>query len=221
MWKEVPKLLFVGSQRVGWAAAECTGAIGAAILSCQGATLPEERQERDNKKSQRGGRRSAASAPVKRQTDTSTSYPPFALIRWCESLLKGEECTYTGAVVSASERELVLRCMRAFLRHCGSELLPKASIHTVRALLKLLDSPHTHVSYVSAMLDLLREALAGCKPQEGAQVLPDLLDVLLGWAVDPAADQSTRYAQTTMAPVRSVCKAFRVCLLYTSPSPRD
>lgn len=193
MWKEVPKVLFMGSQRLGLAAAECAGAIGAAILSCQGASLPEERQDKDNRKPHRGGRRS--STPVKRHTETS--YPPFALLKWCESLLAGSECSYTGAAVSNAEREFVLSCLRAFLRHCGSELVPKASIHVIRSLLKLLDSSHTQASYVSGLLEVTREALSGCKTLELAQVLPDLLDVLLGWAVDPATEYSTRCAPHT------------------------
>jgi hypothetical protein len=191
MWKEVPKLLFLGSQRLGLAATEFAGAVGAAILSCQGASLPGERQEPHNRKLQRGGRRS--SAPVKRNTEVQ-SYPPFVLVQWCETLLAGAECSYTSGSVSQTERELVLLCFKAFLRHCGSELLPRASIQVVRSLLKLLDSANTEASYVIGLLDVLKEALPDCKPQELAQVLPDVLDVLLGWAVDPATEHSTRCA---------------------------
>jgi hypothetical protein len=191
MWNEVPKVLFLGSHRLGLAAAECIGAIGAAILSCQGASLSEERQEPHKRKPQRGGRRSTA--PVNRIVEVQ-SYPPFALVQWCEALLEGAECSYTNAVVSQTERELVLLCLRAFLRHCGNALVPRASIQVVRSLLKLLDSPKVRASHVSGLLEALREAVPGCVPQELAQVLPDLLDVLLGWAVDPATESSTRCA---------------------------
>ena len=102
--------------------------------------------------------------------------------------------------MTSSERELILRCLMAFLRHCGAELLPKASMHTVHAVIKLLDSARTQACHVSLLLELLREALAGCKTQELGQVLPDLLDVLLGWAVDPTADQATRCAPQMTSP---------------------
>lgn len=188
------------------------GAIGAAILSCQGASLPEERQERDNRKPQRGGRRS--SAPVKRQTEAAQSFPPFALLRWCQSLLGGSECSYTGTVLTPAEQELILQCLGAFLRHCGSDLLPRASMHVVRTILKLLDSAKTQASYVNGLLELLNQGLSGSIPQEIAQMVPDILDVLLGWAVDPTTQHSTRYepVHSMNSQVCSVVDALNDCL---------
>lgn len=185
----MPKILFKGSQRLGTAAADCTGAIGAAVLSCEGAFLPEERQDGNTRKSQRGGRPRFA---PKRASD-NPSYPALALVQWCESLLAGAECSYTGSVVTDAERDLIVRCLVTFLQHCGTEILPRASIEVVKSILKLLDSSATLASDVSRLLEALKEALSGCKAQDLAQVLPDLLDVLLGCAVDPAIDQTTRY----------------------------
>jgi hypothetical protein len=183
--------MFSGSQRVGVATAECLGAMGASILACDGATLPHP-DNPERKKPQRDGRGAPAKGSLRGPT-----YAGLVLPTWAEALLSGTESIYTGAQLSEDQHKLVLRCVKAFLVHCGKEVLPLASMRVARMCQRLLDANQTEARHLQGYLELMKAASAGWNAHEVAQMLPDMLDVLLGWAVDPATPHACRRVHAT------------------------
>eukprot|EP00892_Ulva_mutabilis_P006372 jgi/Ulvmu1/4106/UM019_0085.1 len=193
LWTQVPRLLFAESERVSQAAAICTGALGAAIYHSQGATAPQ-RSKPDSKRPQRGRKSSSVGGQSHRSTGTSASIqlPPTILITWAEGLLKGQPCPQTGYTVLDGQRPLVLQALNHCLQNCPAELQPAVALHVMKAMQTLLDSAVTDTRHLPGYLELMHDAVRLAHAADVGKLLPDMIDVFLGWAVDPTSTQACR-----------------------------
>lgn len=202
LWGEIPKMLFMESERVAQAASICVGALGAAIYHSQGATI-QQRGKSEGKRPQRGGRESAAGPGASHRSGgpaVSTQLHSTVLLEWAEGILKGQPCRHARYKVTDSQHPLVLRAIQQFMHCCPAELQPSAALQVTKTIQSLLDSPSTDASHLHAYLEVLLDAIQLMRADETGALLPDIIDVFLGWSVDPSSTQPCRcgYSQSNV-----------------------
>ena len=67
----------------------------------------------------------------------------------------------------------------------------------------LLDSDRTTLAELEGYLALMHAAVGSCKPAHVGSMLPDILDLLLGWALDESAQPTHWYSFMLMSPYLS------------------
>lgn len=213
LWSEVPKLLFVESERVAQAASKCVGALGAAIFHNQGASIPQ-RGKPENK--QRGGRKTGTGAvPPHRSGGQAASIQLHAtvLLEWATGVLKGESGPHTRHAISDDQRTWVLQALQRFMQCCPAELQPTAALQVMKTIQALLDAPSTAARDLSAYLEVLSEAIRFMRAVDIGTLLPDMIDVFLGWAVDPTSTQPCRCGYNFR---HAWCNGARRLVMYVS-----
>lgn len=194
MWSEFPRLIFAESERVAKAASECLGALGAAIYHSQGATIPQ-RGKPDAKRPQRGGRKPGpGSGPSQRpgMQNGPTQLHAAILLEWATGILNGESPLPKRAVMSGTQYTLVMQALQHFVQCCPAELRSSAAFKVMKTIQALLDAPSTKSGHLLSYLEVLLDVAPHAHPTDTGMLLPDMIDVFLGWAVDPSSTQPCR-----------------------------
>lgn len=194
LWNQVPKLLLTESERVAEAAATCIGVLGAAIYHSQGASI-QQRSKSESTRSQRGRKVSSGPSPSHRPIGL-TQLPSAILITWAEGLLRRQAHPEVAQGISDGQRALVLQALQTFLHSCPADLQPSAALHITKTIQALLDSAMTDTSHLDGYLELMLDAVRFMHDADIGKLLPDMLDLFLGWAVDPSSTQASRCGLT-------------------------
>jgi hypothetical protein len=197
LWQKIPRLLFSSSERVHRASCACLGALGAAIYSARRAVFVSDPGAKPvRKRAQRGARRAVHSfseRDASAQTAPSTiNITPLILLEWAEGLLSGGKCAFTGESLTPDERIRVLQSVQAMTVIARPEVEAELSAHVMHFLQNLLDAEVTAICDLAEILNIMLATIVRCKPQAVGKLLPDIVDVFLGWALDPKCSQPLR-----------------------------
>jgi hypothetical protein len=204
LWTQLKELLVSGPHRVAHAAAEGLGAVGATIAFAGGAVVtaaadapptPKPRtppsQRGRGRGRNRGGRTSdsAGSArggtPQRRQPDQAIA--GSVLFDWATALL------IQGGPPAAEDRAKALKALASALQVASAQRRSEFAARMLRAVHQMVEHPATAVGHLPAYIALMQECVGAAKPQHVGALLPDVLDVFVAWALDPATPADVRY----------------------------
>lgn len=97
-----------------------------------------------------------------------------------------------GKPLTAAQHELLLSAVTAFLSSVHTSLRAQAARHVLVMSQRLLDSDKTTAVQLGGYFDLMQAAVAACQPSLVGPLLPDALDLFLGWALDPSTSPAHR-----------------------------
>ena len=137
------------------------------------------------------------SASVTAQADAQAAtaprrLPPLAVLTWACALLTGKPCSHSGTPATAAERELLLIVLNGHVSADAGAAKARIAPPLLRALQRVLDADATNAAHLPGLLDAMHAAVEACTPGEAGAVLPDIVDVFLGWALDAECSQEAR-----------------------------
>lgn len=140
---------------------------------------------------------SAGSAAPSPSSARTQAVPATHAVSWVVSQL-AERVASAGtagptkpAAPSDAQRQLLL-VLTSMVQ--PEKVAPNAALAAcvLRAMHRLLDSDTTTAAQLPALLDVMLAAMQAAAAAEAGKVLPDILDVFLGWALDAGCGQQSR-----------------------------
>ena len=206
LWQVLPPLLCSNFPRISSAAADTLATLGAAIYVATGALVPPAAPAADRGAAApprgRGARRKGRpDAAANAQTAANwpdgdgEPVPATAVVTWAEGVLAGGPGPGPdGAPASEDERARVHTVLTGLVSEGVGAARPALAGHVLRSVQRLLEASATTAAQLPAYLEVLLAAVQAAPPVDTGRLLPDLVDVFLGWALDPACSQPARCA---------------------------
>ncbi|MEW5301009.1 MAG: hypothetical protein WDW36_003893 [Sanguina aurantia] len=170
------QLLLDASPEIRSASAALIGTIGAGLAS---------RQPADQQRAPHAGRPPPARQQQQQQQQPALALAPAALFEWALPALSSGQVIGRRQRLLMEEQEAILQALSA----CVQQLQPASVLagHAPAVLdccKALLESTATSAQLLQPLLPVMSAALAHCSHAALVGALPDVVDLLLGWALE-------------------------------------
>ena len=152
---------------------------------------------------------SATPAQASPSTARLQAVPATHAVSWAVSQLAQAQSSSSDSSSGSQASKLVVhKQLVAVVTNMikPAKAAPSAALaaHILRAMQRLLDADTTTAAQLPAYLDIMLAAMQVSAAADAGPVLPDILDVFLGWALDSSCDQQSRWAMTQAPGAHSV-----------------
>jgi hypothetical protein len=130
-------------------------------------------------------------SPRSRADGTTEHVPAGAMLAWAIGVLTGGPCSHTNEVTSG-HRELVLSAVCGMVAPDVGTVRTRLAVHVLHAFHRLMDAFATTAEQLPGYLETMHCVVEACNPSDVGRLLPDIVDVFLGWALDAECSQDSR-----------------------------